>query len=274
VQPEKIVDPPAPLAVPPPAPVVQVVQTETPAVTLPPPPSQQPEPLRLPETVAANPVPPAPLDFDVSDPIEDWHRGDVPMIRNWHQILGYPALIAALFAAPVVAADTQDSDKGKKQVKLEDIKEQLDRIEKNQADAIKDIRSQISLLQGALDVEVQARQGDARDLRNRIAQLEKQLKDYETRLNQAQSRVANFPPPNGAPPPTGRIRLANGFGSPARVILNNVVYRLNPFEMREVVLPVGPYSFEVLVDGFGSVQPPTTGLLTANVPRTIEIYAR
>jgi hypothetical protein len=200
------------------------------------------------------------------------------MIRNWHQLLGYPALIAALFAAPAVAGETQNSDK--KPVKLEDIKEQLDRMEKNQAETLKDIRSQISTLQGALDVEVQARQGDTRDLRNRIAQLEKQLKDYETRLNQAQARVSNFPAPNGAappnagPPPLGQIRLVNSFGSPARVILNNVVYRLNPMEIRAVDVPLGPYTFEVLVDGFGSIQPATTGLLTANVPRTIEIFPR
>lgn len=279
VQPEKIVEPPALLAVPPPAPVVQVVQTEEPAVTLPPPPltSQQQEPLRLPDAVAANPVPqPAPMDFDVSDPLEDWHRGDVPMIRNWQQILGYPALIAALFAAPVVADETASKSKSTDSLSTSDtksIKEQLDRIE-NKLGSIDTLKSDVGGLKKELELMRQPNSGAFGDLDRRIGELERKLKGLETQLSQAQTRVSNFPQTNGATPATGRIRLANGFGSPARVILNNVVYRLSPFEMREVTLPVGPYTFEVLVDGFGSIQPPAGGLLTANVPRTIEIYAR
>src|SRR5262249_1351615 len=114
------------------------------------------------------------------------------------------------------------------------------------------------------------------DINQRISQLEGKLKALESRLDLAQTRVANFPPTNSAqaPPPTGRIRLVNNFNRHATVFLNDVAYRLEPGRTAEVTLPAGAYSFWVAVDGFAMVQPPTTGTLTAGVSRTIEIYNR
>jgi hypothetical protein len=289
VQSEKSAEESEPLAVSPPPAVVQVSQSDAtesghslppppeqatklapnlPSQTLAPPPVPAPEPLRLTEPAPDNAVPtPAAMDKpEMSDPLEDWHRGDVPMTRNWHKMLGYQAILAAaMFAVPATAQDPP-------KVKLEDIKELLTKIE-HKMSSLDTLKSDVGGLKTEMKLMREANNGAFSDFNRRMEELEAKFKALETRLNQAQTRIANFPP-NQTAPATGRLRLLNNFPSPARVILNNTVYRLNPLESRNVDLPVGPYTFEVLIDGFGSIQPPTTGVLAANTPRTIEIFAR
>lgn len=288
------INPLEPATLMPPAPVVQVVKTEesSPGLTLPPPPMPEtkwpvdvPPPSKLevpppepPELTEPDPVAPLPpptrAEPDVSDPLQDWHRGDIPMMRKWHKIIGYQAfLAAAMFAAPAVADDS-DKKKGDEGAKIDwkTIKDQLDSIE-GKIKGLDTITSQIDGLRKDIGLLRQANTGDFAAINKRVADMEEKLKSLETRLNQAATRIARFPPTNGTPP-TGRLRLVNSFNRNATVFLNDMAHRLEPGRTVEVNLPAGPYNFWVAVDGFAMVQPPTTGTLTAGASRTIEIYNR
>jgi hypothetical protein len=284
-------EPASPPLLPPPPPVVQVKTEETspaPALPPPPPPTMEPtatklEPLPLNEAAPVAPVPPPPAAEaalpelnEPGDPLVDWHRGDVPMIRNWHKVIGFPAILAAaMFAGPIATAADDNkgsSDQGSK-VDWKTIKEQLDKID-TKIGSLDTIKSDLGGLKKEIELMRQANGLAFKELHERVTELEGKLKSLEARISQPPTRVSNFPPANGAAPAMGRIRLLNNYPSPATVILNNTVYRLNPMESRNVEVPAGNYSFEVLVEGFGSVQPPTTATLAANGTRTIEIFNR
>lgn len=266
-----------PLA-PPPAPAVPEAPTLAPPSPAPPTPAP-PEPAKLPEPAVAAPVvpPPVPAEPDIDDPLVDWHRGDVPMTRNWKRVLGYPALLAAALLATPAVADQGDSDAKAKKTdsqKLDEIQKDLQEIKKL-AGSIEVLRRDLSNLQAEHNVEVEARKADAKELRDRIGQLESQLKALEARLKDgAGARQANFPPQGPVPGPAGRIRLVNNFDRRALVILNDRSYRLDPGRTEEVTVPAGAYTYEVVVDDYGSVLPRTTRTIEPNAVRTIEIFRR
>jgi hypothetical protein len=275
----------------PPPPVVQVVRTDNQGIGTPLPPPQAmdqppdvpppskfefpaPAPLQLtePAPVDALPPPSKPLELDASDPLEDWHRGDVPMIRNWHKILGYQALLAGALFAGTAGADDKNTDQPSK-AELKAIRDLLDGIDKK-IGSLDSIKSDVGGLKKEMELMRQANTGAFNEVHRRISELEKRLSALESKANQTTTRIANAPPTNGAAPPMGRVRLLNNFPSPASVRLNNMVYRLGPFETQFADVPLGQYTYEVWIDGFGSVQPPTVRTLLANAPSTIEIYMR
>jgi tetratricopeptide (TPR) repeat protein len=80
-------------------------------------------------------------------------------------------------------------------------------------------------------------------------------------------RVSRFPPS------TGTIRLENRLDRPAMFMINEITYRLKPFEVRELKESLaGEFSFEVHVEGFGSLQPRATRTLKPNSVYTIFTY--
>ena len=71
-------------------------------------------------------------------------------------------------------------------------------------------------------------------------------------------------------------RVPSHFGLIMRVILllNGLSHRLNPYEARSIDVAPGTFTSEVLVDGYGSVQPMMSKPIAANESRTIEVYMR
>jgi hypothetical protein len=174
-------------------------------------------------------------------------------------MLGLQALLAATLAAsPAVAGVNQAEPK-----KPDDLGKQLADMQKALEDSIKNLRTD-------LNVYDQTTRADLRELKDRVAQLEKQVKDMESRLNQMPSTRQAF-----SPPATGRIRLMNMYNVPATVRVNRIAYRLQPGEQRMLEgQPVGAFTYEVMVDPFGQVQPPTDRVLGANEVFTIYVYPR
>src|SRR5262249_57660164 len=93
---------------------------------------------------------------------------------------------------------------------LKAIRGLLESIEKK-VGSIDTVKSDVGGLKKEIELMRQANGGAFTDINQRISQLEGKLKALESRLDLAQTRVANFPPTNSAqaPPPTGRIRLVN-----------------------------------------------------------------
>ncbi len=114
----------------------------------------------------------------------------------------------------------------------------------------------------------------ADEVQKRLEQLEKEmaltrkllealadLQDVKRRLGELERRVDGMDrprPPRESPfgPETGTIRLQNRLSLPATILIDGVPQRLQPGETRDLPgQPAGPFTFEVLVDGFGALQP-------------------
>ena len=60
---------------------------------------------------------------------------------------------------------------------------------------------------------------------------------------------------------TGNIVLENQYGAPASFVINGQTYRVLPFARAVVTAPVGPFTYAVATDDFGTVQGPTNRFL-------------
>ena len=104
----------------------------------------------------------------------------------------------------------------------------------------------------------------------RLQEVERRLVELEKRVDEMQKpqeRTARFPPN------TGIIRLQNRLSVPATIIVDGVPQRLQAGEQRDIQNhPAGPFTFEALVDGFGSLQPRATRTLQAGQIYTIFTY--
>jgi len=104
----------------------------------------------------------------------------------------------------------------------------------------------------------------------RLQEVERRLVELEKRVDEMQKpqeRTARFPPN------TGLIRLQNRLSVPATIIVDGVPQRLQAGEQRDIQNhPAGPFTFEALVDGFGSLQPRATRTLQAGQIYTIFTY--
>jgi hypothetical protein len=218
----------------------------------------------------------APLELaapEESDPLIDWHRGDTPMTQNWMKKIGIEALLAAaLTAAPALAAP---DDPPKDKDGLKEVKETLARIE-GKLNTLDKIKLDIVNLQTELKLIRESTSGDIQDMKLRMEALEAKLKGLEGQLKEMTTARKAFSPPA---PATGKVRLHNRFTQPARVIVNDRSYPLEPNQSADLSnLPIGALTYEVIVrDEFNNwsiIQPRTTVNLTAERPRVIEIYTR
>jgi hypothetical protein len=93
------------------------------------------------------------------------------------------------------------------------------------------------------------------EMTQRLAALEQRVAALEGRP--AQGRTSSYFTPN-----TGTIRLVNQLSMPATFIVGGEPHRLAAgaqMDLRDQ--PAGPFFYEVLVDGFGAIQPRVTRTL-------------
>ncbi len=104
---------------------------------------------------------------------------------------------------------------------------------------------------------------DLREVKRRLAELEKRVDE----MQKPQERTSRFPPN------TGIIRLQNRLSVPATIIVDGIPHRLVAGEQRDLApQAAGPFTFEALVDPFGSLQPRATRTLQAGQVYTIFTY--
>jgi len=121
-------------------------------------------------------------------------------------------------------------------------------------DALKlELERQKRLLDNVLDVQ---------EMRQRLATLEQRVAALEGRATQG--RRSNYPPN------TGTIRLENRLSVPATFIVGGEVHRVDAGKTEDLVgVPAGPFFYEVLMDGYGSLQPRVTRTLNPGYTYTI-----
>jgi hypothetical protein len=127
-----------------------------------------------------------------------------------------------------------------------------------------EIRQRLDAMEKGIQGSFQAARGEIDSLKERLAQLEKELENLR-RQQPAVPRISNFPPTGAA---TGRIYLINQYSQPVQLVLNGTTYRLAPRD-RYVLdgQPAGPFTYEVL-----GIQPPIKRVLDAGGAYTIRVY--
>lgn len=105
---------------------------------------------------------------------------------------------------------------------------------------------------------------DLQEMKQRLAILEQRIAALEGGRAGRESRF---------PPQTGTLRLQNRLTVPATIIVDGIPYRVDALQTRDLAgVPAGNFTFEALVDGFGSLQPRATRTLLPNQIYTIFTY--
>lgn len=160
-----------------------------------------------------------------------------------HRLL--PALLALAALALVPALSHADDRDTLKSTEAAQILKKLD-----------DLHFDMKKSRDMMQSEIAKLQFDLGDLSRRVKDLE-----LKTEVQRAQSRTSFYQPPlNG----NGTIRLENRLANAATIIVNDVPYRLMPFQIRELPAPTGTFTIEALVDLHGSLGPRMTRTLQPN----------
>jgi hypothetical protein len=161
------------------------------------------------------------------------------MTNRWRLVA---LLIVSLVAAVPSRARADDPEL---RAKIDELKRELAR--------------QKLLLDGMLDLQ---------EMRQHLAALEQRVAALEGRTTQArESRYFS--------PTTGTIRLENQLATPATFIVGGEPHRLAAGQILDLAnVPAGPFFYEVLVDGFGAVQPRVTRTLKPGERFRIFTYPR
>jgi hypothetical protein len=177
-------------------------------------------------------------------------------MRTWTK-LGLAVLLATSSAAAPAHAD-QD----KTAEKVEKLQKDLDALRRD----VEALKQQLadSNLRGARSAE------DIREMKDLLIRLVRRQDD----LMNGQGRTSAYPPsmpPAGAP---ATVYVQNRYAAAATVSINGRPYTVAPFQTAEVRnIPLGPFTYEVSVDGYGVVQPPTTATL-GPTGHTVTIFPR
>ena len=115
------------------------------------------------------------------------------------------------------------------------------------------------------ELKLQKQLLELQEMRSRLATLEQRVAELEAKTSQP--RVSRYLGPN-----TGTIRLLNQLSVPATFIVGGKPYRVQAGQTQDIAEPAGPFFYEVLVDGFGEVQPRVTRTLRPGQLFTIYTY--
>jgi hypothetical protein len=165
-------------------------------------------------------------------------------MRTWTKLVPAVLLAMPLMLAPV-HADELNADKiAKLQKEVDDLKKEVENLKRGTAQDIREIKD--LLKQMAQQGPVVSRSG------------------YTPGTGGAGN--------GGAPAPNmGRVTLRNQYETNATFRINGQSYTVAPHWVMGVDQPLGPLTWEVSVEGYGVVQPPTSVTLTAN-GRTMTVF--
>jgi hypothetical protein len=148
---------------------------------------------------------------------------------------------------------------------------------------IQDLQDQITKLKtDPRFLKIDSLEGDVRRLTEEVRGLKTSQEQMKNEILAAIQKQQS--PPRvamevfGQAPPTGTIRLVNNTQWNASIILDRVSYTLAPGAAQTLPRrPAGPFGYEVLVDGWGTIQPfvmrtlrtDETRIITINPPQAV-----
>ncbi len=117
------------------------------------------------------------------------------------------------------------------------------------------------------------RLGDAiNNLSSRIDNLQNDINQLNDRIKNQETRVARSLEPQAAGGTTSTIKLQNRSGVTVTVVVDNRGYVVGPYQTRLLERrPVGGFTYEVLADTFGVIQPVQNRTLAPDEVFTIQI---
>jgi hypothetical protein len=191
-------------------------------------------------------------------------------MRTWTRFA-----LAALLAAPFTLATARAADPELK----ETTEQKVQRLERE----LKQLRADLDDLRERLTTNALRRNSTSRsvtELQERLALLEQMVLRHDDLMRTTVTRQSAYAPgtqpavPNGAAASTGTITVRNQYLAAATVRINGRAYTVEPGRTATIAgVPVGPFNYEVDVDGYGIVQPLRTETLRP-VGHEITIYPR
>lgn len=138
---------------------------------------------------------------------------------------------------------------------------------------LKAIKNALDTLNGLqLGVRLKGAEEEILNLREEMLKLEARIAQNEQRIQGTSERIArslDLTPPT--PPATATVRVVNRSGMRASVFLNDSAYDLEPFQTVNIPgVRIGPTTYQVLVDGYGTIHTRTSNLLGGET-RTLTI---
>jgi hypothetical protein len=158
-------------------------------------------------------------------------------------------VVALMLAVPAFTAAQRDEPDDLPKAKEKDKKAEPGPLEEIQK-SLKQIQDDISDLRQRRDTDQKARAIEMEDLDRRLSKLEKSV----DRLERGQTRYSSYFNPDGVG--MGTIRLQNRSSVGVTVLMAGKSYRVPAQET--VVLegrPAGAFTYEVLAEGYGMIQP-------------------
>jgi TolA-binding protein len=168
------------------------------------------------------------------------------MTRYWKQYGMTMTLASALFAATASAADDQkkNSDGTVKTDPAEQLADQIKKLA-TALDRLERIEGEFRKTQTENALLVNSLQRDIADLQKKFEKMEQKMTAL---ASQGAITTALKPNINGAADANGmgRVRLYNGYVDPMSVLVNGTSYRLQAGEMKDVMVPAGAMTYQVL----------------------------
>jgi hypothetical protein len=149
----------------------------------------------------------------------------------------------------------------------EQLKKDLDEANKKIGELEKQVKKLTELLTGKLDDKGFRLESDPgaieeiKKLRNRIAELETDLKNLKTQTVQRPPIVPD------APKVKGLVKVINEYPIDITIVINEKSYRVAPGNRLEVEVPVGDFTYQLLQSG----APPTKSVIKEKEPVTLRI---
>jgi len=124
---------------------------------------------------------------------------------------------------------------------------------------------------GSAGVPVPSLEARLRVLEDRLRDTERRLRDWDREVVDLRARLHSRP---SLTQDTGSFLLDNSrLAQDATFVINGVAYRVPAMQTRTVTgYQAGPFTYEVLVDGFGAVQPAVNRTLLRNQVYRIFTY--
>jgi hypothetical protein len=200
------------------------------------------------------------------------------MLRNLMRF-GVTAVLLAAVAAPLRAAEPSDSEKLDMIYKrLRELQPKIELRLDNVEGDLKELRRRVEQLETRLrapttgdriatEYTPPATDAELRDLRRRFDELDARLRACEAT---EKARIARSFTPSDTP--TGTILLQNRTARSATIVVDGRPYALEPFQTAAIQSrPLGPVTYEVHAEGWGLIRPATTTRL-ASTDRPLTIW--